>query len=97
MEGEIWAGSNNSARKRGLGVLPQKILLELVQNPAILDNSGGYTSLLLYHNKRLPILKQIDTLKHIIYINTCKYSWERKDMITIVLELYMSKRNWKNI
>ena len=44
-------------------------------------------------------MKQIDTctLKHIIYINnTCRYSWERKD-ITIVIELYMSKRNWKNI
>ena len=40
-------------------------------------------------------MKQIDTLKHIIYINTCSYSSERKDMITIVLELYMSKRNWK--
>ena len=31
----------------GLGVLPQKNLLELVQNPAILDNSGGYTSLVI--------------------------------------------------
>ena len=31
-----------------------------------------------------------------LYINTCRYSWEKKD-ITIVLELYMSKRNWKNI
>ena len=39
--------SNNSAWKGGLGVLPQKILLELVQNPAILDNSGGYTSLVI--------------------------------------------------
>ena len=42
-------------------------------------------------------MKEIDTLKHIIYINTYRYSWKRKDMITIVLELYMSKRNWKNI
>ena len=41
--------SNNSAWKwgGGLGVLPQKNLLELVQNPAILDNSGGYTSLVI--------------------------------------------------
>ena len=37
--------SNNSAWKGGLGSSPRKILLELVQNPAILDNSGGYTSL----------------------------------------------------
>ena len=29
----------------------------------------------------LSILKQIDTLKHRIYINTCRYSWEKKDMI----------------
>ena len=63
------------------GPPPRKFLLELEQNPAILDNSGGYTSLLLCHNKRrLPILKQIDTLKHIICINTCRYSWERKDI-----------------
>ena len=34
------------------GPPPRKILLELVQNPAILDNSGWYiTSLLLCHNK----------------------------------------------
>ena len=33
--------------KGGLGVLPQKNLLELVQNPAILDNSAGYTSLII--------------------------------------------------
>ena len=85
--------------ERGVwGSSPRKKLLELVQNSAFLDNSGGYNSLLLCHNKsRLPILKQIDTLKHIIYINTCRYSSERKDMITIILELYMSKRNWKNI
>ena len=38
--------------KRGVwGSSPRKILLELVQNPAILDNSGGYNSLLLCHNK----------------------------------------------
>ena len=45
-------GSNNSAWKGGVwGSSPGKFLLELVQNPAILDNSGGYTSLLLCHNK----------------------------------------------
>ena len=32
------------------GAPPGKILLVLVQNPAILDNFGGYTSLLLCHN-----------------------------------------------
>ena len=41
--------SNNSAWKReGLGgPPPEKILLEFVQNPAILNNSGGYTSLVI--------------------------------------------------
>ena len=39
--------SNNSPWKGGLGVLPQKIFIELVQNPAILDNSRGYTSLVI--------------------------------------------------
>ena len=34
--------SNNSAWK---GPPPEKNLLELIQNPAILDNSGGYTIL----------------------------------------------------
>ena len=29
------------------GPPPEKKLLELVQNPAILDNSGGYTSLVI--------------------------------------------------
>ena len=44
-------GWNNSAWKGGgLGSSPRNFLLELVQNPAILDNSGGYTSLLLCHN-----------------------------------------------
>ena len=33
--------------ERGVGVLPQKFLIELVQNPAILDNSGGYTNLVI--------------------------------------------------
>ena len=33
------------------GSSSRKFLLELVQNPAILDNSGGYTSLLLCHNQ----------------------------------------------
>ena len=39
--------SNNSALKGGLGSSARKILLELVQNPAILDNSGGYTSMVI--------------------------------------------------
>ena len=29
------------------GPPPENFLLELVQNPAILDNSGGYTSLVI--------------------------------------------------
>ena len=38
--------------ERGVwGSSPRKFLLVLVQNPAILDYSGGYTSLLLCHNK----------------------------------------------
>ena len=32
---------------KGGGSSPRKFLLELVQNPAILDNSGGYTSLVI--------------------------------------------------
>ena len=45
-------GSNNSAWKEVWGSSPRKILLELVQNPAILDNSGGYTSLLCHNKSR---------------------------------------------
>ena len=44
-------GSNNPAWRGVWGSSPRKNLLELVQNLAILDNSGGYTSLLLCHNK----------------------------------------------
>ena len=39
--------SNNPAWKGGLGSSPRKISLKLVQNPAILDNSGGNTSLVI--------------------------------------------------
>ena len=44
--------SNNSAWKGVWGSCPRKILSELVQNPAIVDNSRGYTlAWLLCHNK----------------------------------------------
>ena len=33
------------------GPPPENFLLELVQNPAILDNSGGTLAWLLCHNK----------------------------------------------
>ena len=38
--------SNNSL-KGGLGSSPRNFLSDLVQNPAILDNSGGYTGLVI--------------------------------------------------
>ena len=42
--------------ERGVwGSSPRKILLELVQNPAILDNSGGYTSLLLPYSGKFSL------------------------------------------
>ena len=44
-------GSKNLLERGVWGSSPRKFLSELVQNPAILDNSGGYTSLILCHNK----------------------------------------------
>ena len=64
-------------RGGGLGVLPQKIFIRI--------STKSCNCRQFWRVQRLPILKQIDTLKHIIYINTCRYSWEMKD-ITIVLE-----------
>ena len=56
--GGIWVCVFNFFRwfailpERGvLGSSPRNFLLELVQNPAILNNSGGYTSLLLCQNR----------------------------------------------
>ena len=44
----LWYSLKQFSLKGGVwGSSPRKKLLELVQNPAILDNSGGYTSLVI--------------------------------------------------
>ena len=80
--------SNNSAWKGGLGVLPQKNIIRISTKSC---NSRGYYVTIRVETAHFETDWYIETHN----INTCRYSWDRKDMIAIVLELYMSKRNWK--
>ena len=82
------AASNNSAWKGGLGVLPQKIFIRIRTKSCNSRQFSRVHELGYYATIRVETVHfetdwYIET--HIIYINTCRYSGEMRDMITIVL------------